>query len=104
MYPELALVAVTASSLVITGALIFALILAEILARSNAALYRQRDERELKAETLLKSWLSPAQLAQYNQSDHFEVNGSQSGSLYRIRRDRQMNIDELNEHGTRIAV
>ena len=34
---------------------------------------------ELKALALLKQWLSPAQLAQYNIHGHFEVTGRHSG-------------------------
>jgi hypothetical protein len=59
---------------------------------------------EKKARALLKEWLSPAQLAQYKSKGHFEVTGSHSGKRYRIRRGRQMNIDELDERGTRVAV
>jgi hypothetical protein len=84
-------------------ALIVGLILAETLARSNADAHRQRDEADLRAQVLLRAWLSPAQLAQYNRSGHFEVTGS-CGTLYRIRRDRQMNLDELDGAGSRVAV
>ena len=58
---------------------------------------------EEKAYALLKQWLSPAQLAQYENNGHFEVRGCHSGKRYRIRRARQMNIDELDEAGARSA-
>jgi len=58
---------------------------------------------EEKAFALLKQWLSPAQLAQYENNGHFEVRGCHSGKRYRIRRARQMNIDELDEAGARSA-
>ena len=58
---------------------------------------------EQKALALLKEWLSPAQLAQYERDGHFEVVGSHSGKRYRIRPARHMNIDEINEQGERVA-
>ena len=58
---------------------------------------------EEKAYALLEQWLSPAQLAQYENNGHFEVRGCHSGKRYRIRRARQMNIDELDEAGARSA-
>jgi hypothetical protein len=54
-----------------------------------------------KGLALLKQWLSPAQLAQYEKYGYFEVTGGDSGKRYRIRRTHQMNVDELNEHGVR---
>jgi hypothetical protein len=56
---------------------------------------------EEKALALLKQWLSPAQLAQYQDHRHFEVTGCHSGKRYRIRQTHQMNVDELDEHGAR---
>ena len=58
---------------------------------------------EGKAFALLKQWLSPVQLAQYENNGCFEVTGCHSGKRYRIRRARQMNIDELDEAGARSA-
>ena len=58
---------------------------------------------EEKAFALLKQWLSPAQLAQYENNGHFEVRGCHTGKCYRIRRAHQMNIDELDEAGARSA-
>jgi hypothetical protein len=98
------LMAITVPSLVVVCALLLALILAETLARSNACTKRQLGEAEVRAQTLLDAWLSPAQLAQYNRNGYFEVTGSHSRTLYRIRRDRQMNIDELDGRGARVAV
>ena len=51
-----------------------------------------------KGLALLKKWLTPAQLAQY---PYFEVTGGRSGKHYRIRPTRQMNVDELDQHGAR---
>jgi hypothetical protein len=63
----------------------------------------QRRTAEEKALTLLKQWLSPAELAQYEKYSYFEVTGGDSGKRYRIRPSRQMNVDELDERGTRTA-
>ena len=56
----------------------------------------QRRTAEEKALTLLKQWLSPAELAQYEKYSYFEVTGGDSGKRYRIRPSRQMNVDELD--------
>jgi hypothetical protein len=58
---------------------------------------------EEKGFTLLKQWLSEAQLAQYESRGYFEVMGRESGKHFRIRPTRQMNVDELDEHGARTA-
>jgi hypothetical protein len=63
-----------------------------------------RGRAEEKARALLKEWLSPAQLAQYESDGYFQVTGSHSGKRYRVRRDRLMNVDELDGCGTRVAV
>ena len=56
-------------------------------------------EAERKARALLRRWLSPIQLEQYEKMGHFEVVGSDSGKRYRIHRHAQMNVDELDERG-----
>src|SRR4051794_38374125 len=56
-----------------------------------------RRTAEEKGLTLLKQWLAPNQLAQYEQYGHFEVTGCHSGKHYRIRPTRQMNVDELDQ-------
>jgi hypothetical protein len=63
----------------------------------------QRRTAEEKGFTLLKQWLSPVQVAQYEKYGYFEVMGGDSGKHYRIRPTRQMNVDELDQHGVRIA-
>lgn len=50
-----------------------------------------------KSLALLKSWLSPDQLTQY-ESGAFEVKGS-AGGRYRIRADSTYNVDELDRGG-----
>jgi len=61
----------------------------------------QRRTVEEKGLALLKQWLSPAQLAQYETYHYFEVTGGHSGKQYRIRPTRQMNVDELDQRGAR---
>jgi hypothetical protein len=63
----------------------------------------QRRTAEEKAFALLKQWLSPVQVAQYEKYGYFEVMGGNSGKHYRIRPTRQMNVDELDQQGVRIA-
>jgi hypothetical protein len=92
-------------SLVILAPLILALVLAEVARRPSRERATHRcGQPDRRALALLKEWLSPAQLAQYESKGHFEVTGSHSGKRYRIRRGGQMNIDELDERGTRVAV
>jgi hypothetical protein len=90
--------------LVILGALLAGAILAEMAARYRVGAARRRSEAERRACALLMEWLSSAQLAQYQRTRGFEVRGSHSRKRYRIRSGRQMNIDELDDHGRRIAV
>jgi hypothetical protein len=59
---------------------------------------------ERRASTLLKRWLTREQCVQYERSGYFEVKGSHSGNRYRIRAARQMNVDQLDEQGRRVAV
>ena len=65
---------------------------------------RPRKEAEQKARKLLTQWLSPVQLVQYARKGHFEVTGCHSGKRYRIRSERQMNIDELDDRNRTVAV
>lgn len=90
--------------LVVLCALIGGLALAEILARHRARAARRQRTAKQRADILLKQWLSPVQRMQYERDGHFEVEGSHSGKRYRIRSERQMNIDELDDYGRRVAV
>ena len=47
--------------------------------------------------------MSPAQLARFESYGHFEVIGSRTGKRYRIRHNRVVNIDELDERGVQVA-
>jgi hypothetical protein len=59
--------------------------------RSNA-----REARGLK---LLKEWLAPAQLSQYDANGFFEVTGCDSGKRYRVHYGAAMNVVEIDEAG-----
>jgi hypothetical protein len=57
---------------------------------------RAREARGLK---LLKEWLSPEQLAQYEANGYFDVTGCDSGKRYRIRHGTGTNIYEMDDAG-----
>lgn len=56
-------------------------------------------EAEQKGIKLLREWLSPEQLAQYDRDKHFDVVGGDTGTRYRIHHGRQQNIHELHTDG-----
>jgi hypothetical protein len=64
---------------------------------------RMRAQAEKKALTLLRSWLSPEQAQQYDFQNHFEVVGSDTGTLYRIRHGHTMNIEQLDTAGNKVC-
>jgi hypothetical protein len=70
--------------------LMFCALLPSIALREIVAVYRicaarHHQEAEQKALALLKDWLLPTQLAQYESNGYFEAVGSHSGKRYRIR-------------------
>jgi hypothetical protein len=65
---------------------------------------RRRRTAQQKSDILLNEWLSPSQLIQYRHHGTFDVTGCHSGKRYRIRCERQMNVDEYDETGRRTAV
>ena len=83
---------------------LIAVLLAALLENPQWQVFTQRGKAEQRAYTLLKRWLSPEQIAQLESHGHFEVRGSHSGKWYRIRPERNMNIDELDGEGSRVAV
>jgi hypothetical protein len=83
---------------------LFAVLLAALLENPQGQVLKQRGEAELRAYTLLKRWLSPEQIAQLERHGYFEVRGSHSGTCYRVHRERNMNIDQLDGEGSRVAV
>jgi len=58
-----------------------------------------RSESETRGMALLKQWLSPEQLAQYNSHRYFDVTGCHSGKRYRIRHGVSMNVYEIDAFG-----
>jgi hypothetical protein len=56
-------------------------------------------DREARGVRLLKEWLSPEQLAQYDAKSHFEVKGCHSGKRYRISHGISMNVHEIDGAG-----
>ena len=60
-------------------------------------------EREARGLKLLKEWLSPEQVAQYDAKSYFEVTGCHSGKRYRISHGTSMNIHELDGAGRPLA-
>ena len=57
----------------------------------------------MRGISLLKGWLSPEQLAQYESYRYFDVTGRQTGKRYRIRYGVGMNIYEIDSRGRRLA-
>jgi len=98
------------AGLFVMGVTVVVLSLSALLVTLIVVFFLERDwgrwneEAEQNARALLRRWLSPAQLEQYEMMGHFEVVGSDSGKRYRIRRYDQMNIEELDEGGARVAV
>jgi hypothetical protein len=52
---------------------------------------------------LLRQWLTPAQLAQFEACNYFDVRGCHSKKRYRIRHGPTTNIWELDDQGRKIA-
>ena len=70
----------------------------------EASEYRaQQVKAGARAIELLKSWLNPDQLKQYNAHKYFDVIGSDSGKTYRIKFGRQMNVFELDAKGNQVC-
>jgi hypothetical protein len=64
----------------------------------------EEDDREARGIKLLREWLSPEQLAQYNAEGFFEVIGCHSGKRYRIRHGTAMNVYELDPAGRPVLI
>lgn len=58
---------------------------------------RLQDDSEARGLTLLREWLSPGQLAQFNADGYFDVIGCDSGRRYRIHYGSSMNVEELDD-------
>jgi len=60
-------------------------------------------ETEMRGIKLLREWLSPEQLVQFNKHRYFDVTGCHTGKQYRIRHGTGTNICELDRYGHPIA-
>jgi hypothetical protein len=56
-------------------------------------------EPEARGLKLLREWLSPEQLVQFDRKGYFDVTGCHSGRRYRIRHGAAMNIHEMDSAG-----
>ena len=56
---------------------------------------------ELRGRKLLREWLSPEQLRQYDGYKYFEVTGCHTGRRYRISHGKELNVCELDDSGRR---
>jgi hypothetical protein len=54
---------------------------------------------EARGLRLLRAWLSPPQLEQFNAKAHFDVIGCDTGRRYRIHYAREMNVHEFDDEG-----
>jgi hypothetical protein len=61
-------------------------------------------ESTVRGLMLLKSWLSATQLQSYEKHGYFEVIGSDSGTIYRIRHGQQANVEQLDNFGQPVCV
>jgi hypothetical protein len=61
------------------------------------------NESEVRGLRLLKEWLSPEQLAQFETHKYFDVTGCHSGKRYRLRYGTGMNVCELDHAGRPLA-
>src|SRR5215469_16872591 len=52
-----------------------------------------------KSLTLLREWLSPPQLSQYEKDKTFETIGSKTGKQYHIKQGNQQNVFDLDGAG-----
>lgn len=57
------------------------------------------NDSEARGLQLLREWLSPEQLAQYEAHKYFDVTGCHSGKRYRIRHGTGTNVHELDDTG-----
>jgi hypothetical protein len=61
--------------------------------------YQRPSTNQLRGRKLLRDWLSPEQLAQYDALNYFEVTGCHTGKRYLIRHGMGTNVYELDDAG-----
>jgi hypothetical protein len=64
---------------------------------------RSRTPAEQKSIALLRSWLTPEQLDQWNTREEFEVIGGDTGTRYCITYGTVMNVHQLDHNGKPFA-
>jgi len=57
------------------------------------------DDSEARGLKLLREWLSPDQVAQFDADGYFDVIGCDTGNRYRIHYGSSMNVEELDDLG-----
>ena len=73
--------------------------LARKLARLSKACLAGSESPATRGQALLRDWLSPQQLAQFEATGTFDVVGCHSGRRYRIHQGTSMNVTEIDETG-----
>jgi hypothetical protein len=68
-------------------------------ARAFRDWYQRPSTSELRGRQLLREWLSPEQLAQYDAHNYFDVTGCHTGNRYRIHHGMGTNVCELDDAG-----
>ena len=68
-------------------------------AREFCDWYQRPSTSDLRGRKLLRGWLSPEQLAQYDEHSYFEVTGCRTGKRYRINHGVGLNVYELDGAG-----
>jgi hypothetical protein len=64
---------------------------------------KNRRQADQKGAALLRSWLTAEQAVLWGSHRHFYVVGSDTGTRYRIRHSKVMNVDELDSRGKLVA-
>lgn len=70
---------------------------------SLSRIFRRESSSHARGMRLLRAWLSPAQLRQFDAEGQFDVIGSDSGKRYRIRYGNAANVFEIDDRGRSIA-
>jgi hypothetical protein len=73
--------------------------LARRLARIRASCRARSESPAVRGQALLRDWLSPEQLAQFEATSTFDVVGCHSGRRYRIHQGTSMNVTEIDDAG-----
>jgi hypothetical protein len=83
--------------------LIFGLIVACVTDPRVLWRIQSRRPSEKKGIALLRSWLTPKQMEQWDSRGEFEVVGCDTGTRYRITRGIMMNIYQLDHAGKTVS-